>query len=453
MRPQADFLLDTIAALATPPGRSALAVVRLSGPDTRAILARVAPGLTAGVEPRRATVVRVLDETGEPLDTAVVTYFAAPASYTGEDAAEISVHGSPVVVERLLGAISRAGVRAARPGEFTERAFRNGKVDLPRAEAVRDLIESLTPAAARASLRRLDGALSRRLDEARRGLLEVAAAIAATIDFAEDAGAELSPTSRELLHETAAELSRLAATHRAGRLLAAGCRVAILGAPNAGKSTLFNALVGSARAIVTEIPGTTRDALEAAVEVGGVPMTLVDTAGLRESDDPVERIGVARALEEAQRADAILYVRDASRPGAAEDPRAREELRDKPVLLVANKIDRAPRSRPSDSVALALCGLSPEAGPMLRALLEREVAAGVGSESGSELVASARQRDAIDRAAAGASGAEAALDRGDSPEYAVVHVHAALDALGDFFGETTTEDVLDRVFSSFCIGK
>jgi tRNA modification GTPase len=248
-------------------------------------------------------------------------------------------------------------------------------------------------------------------------------------------------------------LAKLAASYDTGRLLSGGCRVAILGRPNAGKSTLFNALLGTARAIVTEVPGTTRDALEATVDIRGVPVDLVDTAGLRETDDGVERIGVARAREEGERAAAVLYVFDASQGLTDEDRAALAALNGKPVALVANKIDRLASGAAVPAAALALCGLGPDAGARLKALLERTVAEGVSTDTASEVIGSLRQRDLVDRARSAAADGIEALERGDSPEYAATHVDAALSALADVFGETTSDDVLARIFSSFCIGK
>jgi tRNA modification GTPase len=355
-------------------------------------------------------------------------------------------------VERVLEAAVAAGARPARAGEFTERAFRSGKIDLVRAEAVRDLIDAKTAAAARFSARRLEGALSRRLEAVREDLLFAAAALSAAVDFAEDVGTEVDPQTLSHLENAERELARLAATYRTGRLLSGGCRVAILGRPNAGKSTLFNALVGSARAIVTEIPGTTRDALEALVDVRGIPVTLVDTAGLRDTGDPVERIGVARAREEAARADAIVYVFDGADGLVAEDRRALEEYSEKPRLIVANKSDRG-RADGIPADAKALSGISPDAGRRLSELLGALIADDIRTEETSEVLGSLRQRDLVERAREGAEETLAALARNDSPEYAVTHCHAALDALADLVGETTSEDVLTRLFSTFCVGK
>lgn len=458
MRPSSESLLDTIAALATPLGRSAIAVVRLSGDRTRSILARIAPELRDDVEPRRPHLVSLIDAGGEPIDRGLVTLFASPLSFTGEDLAEVSVHGSPVVAAKLLRALAAAGARPARPGEFTERAFRLGKIDLVRAEAIRDLIDSRTEAAARASSTRLAGALSSRLSAAREDLITAAASLAATVDFAEDVGEEVDASVPQRLAAARDSLARLAASYDTGRLLSAGCRVAILGRPNAGKSTLFNALLGTERAIVTDVPGTTRDTIEATLDVRGVPVELVDTAGLRQARDEVERIGVARAQDEGERADAILYVFDASVGWASDDRDAVAGLDGKPVAIVANKMDRVAGTAvagtvPDARAALSLSGLSPDAGAKLRGLLEQTVAFDLASDSASEVLGSVRQRDLVQRAASAAGEALDALASGVPPEYAATHVDSALAALADVFGETTSEDVLQRIFSTFCIGK
>lgn len=451
MRPS-DALLDTIVALATPAGRSAVALVRMSGPDSRPILARLAPGLESDLRPRRPYLARLFDASGESIDRGLVSVFAAPNSYTGEDLVELSLHGSPVAVARLIEAAVVAGARAARPGEFTERAFRHGKLDLVRAEAVRDLIEARTPAAARVSARRMDGGLSTTLSGARDDLLAAAAGLAAAIDFSDDVGERVDPEVERRLRAAVEVLARLSASYRTGKLLASGCRVAILGKPNAGKSTLFNALVGSARAIVTEIPGTTRDALEAVVDIRGVPVTLVDTAGLRTTEDTVEKIGVARAEEEADRADALVYVYDSAEGFTDEDHAALSRRDGVPRILIANKSDRSPDA-PLPEGAVRLCGLAPGAAETLRALLAERIAFDVDTDVTSEVLGSLRQKDLVDRARSGAQQTLDALAAGHSPEYAATHCHAALDALADLVGETTSEDVLTRLFATFCIGK
>jgi tRNA modification GTPase len=452
MRPRLSSALDTIAAPATPPGRAALALVRVSGPAAHAILRVVAPDLAEDPVPREATLARLRDAAGEIIDRGIVTVFRAPASYTGEDGVEISVHGGQIVVRRLLAALFAAGARPARPGEFTERAFLSGRMDLLEAEAVRDLIEARTEAAAKASLARLEGGLSQDLRAIRDLLADAAAQLAATIDFAEDVGERLPPPARENISRARESLRALLATADTGRLLSAGCRVAILGRPNAGKSTLFNALAGSERAIVTEIPGTTRDLLEVPLDIGGVPVDLVDTAGLREGADRVEAIGVERARRELSRADAILYVFEAGRGLDAEDTSAIAAAAGKPVILVANKADRAPDARLPEG-ATALCGLAPEAGERLHALLGTRLASGLSLASTSAMLATLRQKDAVARALAETEAAQASLDRGDSPEYAATHLDGALEALAELAGETTSEEILQRVFAGFCIGK
>ena len=451
MRPSTASVLDTIAALATPVGRSALALIRVSGRCAAPVLRRVAPEIPDPPPDRSPRLVSICDEEGRTLDRGIVTFFAAPRSATGEDVAEISIHGNPVLAARLLAALSRAGARPARPGEFTERAFLLGRVDLLEAEAVRDLIEARTEAAVRLSARRLEGGLSRRLTAVREDLLAAAAALGAAIDFSEDVGEAVPDHAAERLERAARELAALLATYETGRLASEGWRIALLGRPNVGKSTLFNALAGTARAIVTDVPGTTRDTLEVTLDVAGIPVTLVDTAGLRETADPVEKIGVERARQAGQRADAVLYVYDAS-AGWSGDDSAASRWEDKPVLVVANKIDRSDSSRVEPG-ALAICGIAEGAGDTLRAAIERALAPQVSTDSASDVLATVRQRDLVGRARGGAAAAVASLARRDSPEYTATHVDDALAALADLAGETTSEDVLARIFETFCIGK
>jgi tRNA modification GTPase len=453
MRADPFGLEDTIVALATPPGRAALALLRVSGRDARAILARVAPDLPAVLPPRRPLLTLIRGVDGETLDRGLVTFFEGPRSATGEDVVEISLHGAPVVVRAVLEALAAAGARPARPGEFTERGFLLGKVDLVEAEAVKELIEARTPAAAKASARRLEGELSDGLAAVRESLSQAAAEIAAALDFSEDVGEAVLPAAHGRIASAARELSLLAATADRGTLLSEGARVVLLGPPNAGKSTLFNALVGSDRAIVTEVPGTTRDTLHATIDANGIPVELVDTAGLRATEDPVESIGVSRARAAGAAADAVIYVFDAGEGWRSEDAAARAGLDPLRTLVVANKIDTFPNLVLPEGRVLSLCGIAPEAGDRLRAEIAALLDSGPPAEALSAVVGSARQRDAVRRAGASAEEALTSLSRGDSPEYAAAHVHDALDALADLIGETTTEDVLRRIFATFCIGK
>jgi tRNA modification GTPase len=454
VRSQIESLLDTIAALSTPVGRSALAVLRVSGRQTRSILGAVVREAPEGLPERRPVLVSFADSTGQVIDRGLLTFFPAPASATGEDVAELSLHGSPIVVQALLAAILKAGARLARPGEFTERAFLHGKIDLVEAEAIGELIDARTAKAARVSARRLEGKLSCRLEDVRERLLEAAARLTGTIDFAEDVGDVVPQETVSGLRHVVQALDQLAATYAASRLLTHGCRVAILGRPNAGKSTLFNALVGSDRAIVTEIPGTTRDTLEATIDLAGIPVAIIDTAGLRETEDRVERIGVGRAREEAARADTVIYVFDAACGWTESDDAEISSAagNGKPALVIANKSDTLAAGRRPKRGEL-FCGLSEDAGDRLRDLLHGVIAADVALDSAGELLGSLRQKVLVERCRGHAAAAVVSLTEGEPPQYAATHVNAALDALADLVGETTSEDVLRRVFATFCIGK
>lgn len=454
MRPPSESLLDTIAALATPAGRSALAVVRVSGEKTLEILSRLAPELPRPPTERHPHLATLVDARGEAIDRGLVTFFRAPASATGEDVAELSIHGSPPVARRLLEALSAAGARPARPGEFTERGFLLGKIDLLEAESVRDLIEARTDAASRAAVRRLEGKLSETLSSLRRDLLEAAASLAATIDFSEDVGESVPRGTLGCLEAAGETLARLSASYETGRLFSAGWRLAILGPPNAGKSTLFNALLGASRAIVTDVPGTTRDTLEATIDVAGVPVEVIDTAGLRETEDVVEKIGVERARAAGRMADAVLYTFDVSAGWAPEDAAALRSLDGKTVLAIANKIDRLEGEIANlPPGAIPFSAIAPDAGRGIRALLEQTLSARVQTDVTSDILSTARERDLVDRAKSAVAATCESLRRGEPPEYAASCLDVALAALADLFGETTSEDVLQRIFETFCIGK
>jgi tRNA modification GTPase len=435
--------IPTIFALASAPGRAGIAVLRLSGPGVHRTLLAVAGQAPV---PRRATRVRFRDpDSGEPIDDGVVLYFPAPHSYTGDDVAEFHVHGSRAVTAAVLEMLGRRqGLRLAEPGEFTRRAFENGKLDLTEAEAVADLVEAETAAQRRQALRQLDGALGALYEDWRARLMNALARIEAEIDFPEEG---LPPDLWAGIRGAIATLAREIAAHlddgRRGERLRDGVSVAILGPPNAGKSSLLNTLARRDIAITSAIAGTTRDVIEARLDLGGYPVLLADTAGLRESGDTIEREGVRRALARAEAADLRLIVLDATRPGETVDPR----LLDDDALVVLNKID-AQSGRGIDGAL----GISVKTGAGMDALLTRlseEVAKRAGDGGGAPLITRARHRAALqDCAAALERFADVTL-----PELAAEDLRQAARALGRITGRVDVEDMLDIVFREFCIGK
>jgi tRNA modification GTPase len=450
MRPARASDIDTIVAPATPLLRSAIAVVRLSGGNALAIARKIAPALPASPAPRIAHLCELRDNAGGAFDQALVTYFPGPASFTGEDVVEISLHGNPVLVRRLIEVAREQGARAAEPGEFSRRAFFNGKLLLPEAEAVAELIEARTEAQARGALERLAGKTSQALSAARDSLLSAHALWTAAIDFPEQAGEEDPRAIGAHLDAARRTLQDLARGAAVGTRLARGIRVVLAGPPNAGKSTIFNLLVGSDRAIVSPHPGTTRDTIEADVEVGGLPLCLVDTAGIHDARDAIEAEGVSRARRAADESDLTVYVHDASTGWSQEDRAAWEGLSGARRLLVFNKTDVAPA--PAGAPAVALCALAPEAGSVVTQAIRHSLAADYPADAAGEIV-SLRQRDLLDRALAAAARAGEQLTRGERAEIAILAVEEALSAIAEIAGESTTEEVLDRIFAAFCIGK
>lgn len=450
---------DTIAALATAPGPGALAVVRISGPDAFGILARVAPGLPAAEDrrtgPPRLTEIRDPDG-GDILDQALVTTFVAPASYTGEDVVEISGHGGVLAPGLVLEAVLRAGARAAEPGEFTRRAYLNGKLDLVQAEAVADLVEGRSRALHRAALHQLDRGLSRRIGELRDRLIELEGLLVHHLDFPDE---DEPPTSVEEIRSRAVqvvdELEALARTAPEGRLLRKGALVVLAGSPNTGKSTLFNALAGEERALVTELPGTTRDAIEIDVSMGGYPFRLVDTAGLRDTDERLERMGIEVAERYLGAADVVLFCVEADRPW---DPGEVEFVAglEVPVILVRTKADsRGPDEGEEPVGDWPEVHVSARTGrglERLRQLLPSLVFGGrVGGEE--PLLTRERQAAAVVGAQQEVQAFADALGNGVPAEVASTHLKTAMSRLEAVVGVWTPDEVLDRVFRSFCIGK
>jgi len=437
-----------IVALATPNGRGAIAVVRLSGAGAIDLAARhVSPW---PLTPREATLCAIRDDAGELLDRALVTVFPAPRSFTGDDTVEIATHGGALVPAMVMGALVRSGARVAEPGEFTRRAVLNGKLDLVQAEAIGDLIDAGTNAMRRAALVQLDGGLSRRIEALREQIIGLDALIAYDIDFPEE---DDGPVPRERVRAATEAvldaLDTLLATAHAGEIVREGALVVIAGAPNAGKSSLFNALLGSARAIVTEIPGTTRDAIEATIDTGAWPVRLVDTAGLHETTDTVERIGIEVSTRYLAAADVVLACGETDADVAA-TVNAIAALTAAPVLRVRTKSDLAPSSEP-----LAVSALS---GAGLEALL-RAIDGVVGASEGplaldAPILTRERQQTAARTARDEVTAFRDAWERDDvPPTIAAVHLGAAADALAELIGAIDVEDVLDRLFRTFCVGK
>ena len=449
---EASTVTDTIAAIATAPGAGGVGIVRLSGPRARAIGEDIC---SARLHARRAQHVRFNDDAGEVIDDGIALSFTAPASYTGEDVVELQAHGSPAVLQQLRARCRQLGARDARAGEFSERAYLNGKLDLAQAEAVADLIAAGDVRAARAARRSLDGEFSQRVDALATQLLRLRVHVEAAIDFADEpldtlGGAQLA----QGLHEAGDTLAALLLAAERGRKLRDGLHAVIVGPPNAGKSSLLNALAGSERAIVTEIAGTTRDLLSETIRIDGVELTLVDTAGLRESDDAIEREGIRRAHAELQRADLALVVVDARNPHEGRDA-ILKALADVPrQLWLHNKCDLLPPSRTHDDGDDDTLYVSARTGaglPQLHAGL-RALWGDGGDATEGAFSARARHVDALRRAAQALADARQAL-ASETLDLAAEALRASHDALGEITGKTTPDCLLGHIFSTFCVGK
>ena len=449
------MLSDPIVALATPPGRSALALIRLSGRGAFAVAAHALRPFHPD-PPRTVHRVQVVHPaTGAPVDDALAACFAGPRSYTGEDLVELSTHGGLLVPAAVVAALVAAGARPARPGEFTRRAVLNGKLDLLQAEATADLIDAGSPAQARRALHQLDRGLSTRLQELRTELLELEALIAYEIDFPDEDEGPVAPERVVRAWQAARDrIARLLDTAPEGERLREGALLVIAGRPNVGKSSLFNALLGTERAIVTEIPGTTRDAVEAHAVLEGFPFRVVDTAGLRESDDRVERLGIEVSRKYLAAADLVLFCRDAG--CEMRDTESHEFLAScrAPVVEVMTKIDLAdrPTGQPPDRLDVSVVtgeGLADLKRRLAEVAFGRLVALG----DVEPVVTRARHRGALERALAEIDAFHSARGSGVDTAAAATHLRAAVGALDDLIGVVTPDDVLDRVFASFCVGK
>jgi tRNA modification GTPase len=451
---------DTIAAVSTPPGRGGIGIVRLSGPEA-ALIAVQLVRLRHPLEHARARFADVLDSEGSGtedgrIDEALVTWFAAPHSYTAEDLVEIAAHGSPVVLELLLRRALELGARLAEPGEFTQRAFLAGRLDLTQAEAVRDLIDAQTLTQARVAASQLGGALSRRVGPVKLSLVELIARLEAGIDFAED-DVDVTPQAEiaRFIGELTPPLTALEASFARGRIVHDGLTLAIVGRPNAGKSSLFNCLVERERAIVTATPGTTRDTVTERISLNGIPLELVDTAGLREGREEAEQLGIARSREALADAALVLVVLDATQPLNEEEHRLLEAIEGRPALVAVNKSDLAAAEPLAHQVAgipaLPTSALTGEGIPALRERILALATGGASAEPG--MLTSLRHQKAIATALAALADAAQANANAIPHEMILLDLYRALWALDSLTGQTTSDDILNLIFSTFCIGK
>jgi tRNA modification GTPase len=455
--------IDTIVALSTPPGRSGIGVIRVSGVESLSLLLTLIGADSYQPTPNVLSLKSLIDpDTAEALDEALVCFFKAPHSFTGEDVVEFHCHGSPILLRTIIDLTLKLGARLADPGEFSLRAVTNGRLRLTEAEAIRDVIDAQTDTALRQATRQLKGEISNRLQPVKEQLLEIIVRLESSIEFVEDdlpplASQEISKSLQKLLDD----LSRLRSTFSTGRLLRDGIRVALVGRPNVGKSSLFNSLVGHGRAIVTSIAGTTRDTLTEEIGVQGVPVVLIDTAGIRRSNDEIELIGVERARREAADADLLIVVIDASESLRDEDQSVIDEVSDVRHLVALNKSDLPTFSTaafagkqfgPNCSAVLSVSAKSEAGLETLRAAILSPFAEGNARSEGL-LITNARHHDLLVRSIEAIGSAEQLLNERASEEMILVGLHNALRYLGEITGETTTEEILGQIFTTFCIGK
>jgi tRNA modification GTPase len=456
---------DTIVAIATPPGRAGLGVVRISGPQSMAVAEQLL-AKASGLAPRHATLTSVRDVFGSLsagdgtrprwLDSVVATFFPTPGSYTGDDTVEISAHGNPVVLERIVSSAIRAGARLARPGEFTFRAYLNGKLDLVQAEAVADLIDAVTPAQVKQAFDQLEGTLTRSIKVVSDRLFDLVVRLEASLDFPDEGYhfVEASEVATEL-GAVRDLITALLRSSRQGRVIREGRHVVLVGGPNVGKSSLFNALIGVDRAIVTAIPGTTRDLVTERCDIGGTPITLVDTAGLREAAEVVEREGISRTQSAASVASLVLLVVDRSRPlSEAQEalvlPIARDGLR----VIIANKAD-LDAAWPLDDLDEAAIAASAQTGEGLEDVREAIVVALAGGEPLTEIpsVSNVRHIALLESSREAIERGEEQARAGAPEELILADVHEGIRALEEVVGRRTPDDVLAAIFDRFCIGK
>ena len=447
---------DTIVAIATPPGRGGIGVVKIAGPQARVIadpMLRLRHPFQAG----RAIFGELVDAEASRIDEVVVTFFPKPHSYTTDDIVEISAHGSPVVLRHIVELCLAGGARLAEPGEFTMRAFLNGRMDLTQAEAVRDLIDSQTLFQAKVAAQQLEGALSKRLKPIKQKLVELIALLEAGIDFAEDdVSIAADATILQHIAEVRQPLQQLAASFAYGNIVHEGLTLAIVGRPNVGKSSLFNRLVERERAIVTAQPGTTRDLVSETVAIGGIPVQLVDTAGIRRALDEAESIGIRKSTEALADADLVLVVLDATQPFSDEDRELLSQVEGRAAIAVENKSDLGSSQFPvpgSQVARVRTSALTGEGISELRAAILRHVGGESGPQFESGFLTNVRHQKLVTDSLAALGAAESAVAARVPHEMLLLDLYSALRPLDEITGATTTDDILNLIFGTFCIGK
>lgn len=440
---------DTIAAVATPPGQGAISVIRISGGSVPEVLSTCLDCNLATLAPRRAMLARIRAEDGSTIDEGLLTFFPGPRSYTGEDVVEFAGHGGVLVTRKVLERLLQCGARAADPGEFSQRAFLNGKMDLTQAEAVMDVISAQTDLALKSANEQLSGRLGERLQAMREDLIGVLAHVEAYIDFPEE---DIDPETGEQLKARMVAIEdaarELLATADQGRILRHGVRTVICGAPNVGKSSLLNVLLGFERAIVSDTAGTTRDTIEEVINLRGIPLRLVDTAGMRDAEDAIEREGIERTRQQIESAELVIEVVDASiargEQAAVDHPR---------VVRVLNKSDLDTHADFCDADGVRFsCTENRGRDALADAIFER-LDFDVASAAGDSVAVSARHQQSLERAVGFLDVARARLEAAESPEFVALEMRAALEAIGEIVGRTDVEEILGEIFASFCIGK
>jgi len=454
-------MCETIAAISTAYGEGGIGIIRISGPESADILRRIF-SCKGSISSRRMTYGKITDPAnGEIIDEVLAVYMKGPSTYTGEDVAEINCHGSVVSLRKTLSLVLREGARMAEPGEFTKRAFLNGRLDLSQAEAVIDVIKAKADASYEAAISQMEGDLSRKVREIRAAVLDILVDTTVNIDYPDEDIEEI--TYEKLLADLSdadEEIEALLATARQGRMVKEGIRIAIVGKPNVGKSSLMNCLLRQSRAIVTEIPGTTRDTIEEAVSIRDIPVYLIDTAGIRETEDIVEKIGIERTKEAFESADLIFFIADASQPLTVEDEDILARLEGRKSLVLLNKKDLGNAVTPRDiadkspnSDVIETCFVSGEGVTEIEDRIEQMVYGGTLSQKGSLMVNNVRHEELLRQAHEALDDAWNMMESGEALDIIEIDIRQAYDYLGEIIGETVSDEVIDEVFSRFCLGK